>query len=309
MAKKTRRIAVCMAALLSAMSVPALAASSAPSSGNASMAQANEWRQIKFTPLSGSRSEKVVSTLYAGFLRRHPDASIQVAEVNLNDGHTVSLAVRFFSSATCRDNSSCTTNVLWYDGRAWREVWSRHVSRLMIGPVSPPYLVGPRSPTNNADGMRELKGDDGLIWRWLGAGRYYPVLGSIAEVWPRSKPASTVVSDFAKSLHPGYIVAPRDYVAAIPVDFGLMSGYIAVYHSGNQCGQIGCPFVVITGTPGHFQANGEGIFDEIGGTIPDKRWNAFAVQRDNHILDFYRYEGGRYILYASTSPTPHLPAP
>lgn len=311
MRKSSRRnfwfggVAACFATLLSAMPSPSVAASPE----QAPVQNHSEWRQVKFSPLAGSRSQKVVSTLYAGFLKLHPDASLQVAEVNLNDGRTVSLAVRFISPATCRGNDSCTTNILWHDGQSWHEIWSRHVSRLMIGPVSPPYMVGPRSPTNNADGMRELMSDDGLVWRWVGGGHYYPVLSSIAKVWPLPTPAPIPVADFAKSLHPDYIVDGHDAVKAIPVDFGLMTGYVAIYQSASMCGQIGCPFVVITGNPGHFQANGEGIIDTIGGTIPDKGWNAFAVQRGGEAFDFYRYEGGRYTLYASTSPMPHLPAP
>lgn len=304
-------MAVCLSSLLAMSAGSAHAASLAASPAGPAVGDsaADGWHQIKFEPVVGSRSQKVVSALYAGFLKRHPDASLQVAEVNLNGGRTISLAVRFFSPATCRGSDSCTTNILWHDGQQWQEVWSRHVSRLMIGPVSPPYMVGPRSATNNADGMRELKGDDGLVWRWVGAGHYYPVIGSIAKVWPRASVANTEVTAFAKSIHPDYISTPTDYVGAIPVDFGLMSGYVAIYHSANMCSQAGCPFVVITGSPGHFQANGEGVMDSIGGTIPDKGWNAFAVQRGGGTFDFYRYESGRYTLYASTSPTPHLPAP
>ncbi len=267
------------------------------------------WSRVKFVPLAGARSETLVRTLYSGFFKAHPDASLEVAEIDLDltpSRRVASLAVRFNSQATCRDGDSCTTNILWHNGKSWQEVWSKHTRVLWLGPVS---------PANEGGGyMREVSGDDKLVWRWINYRSYYPDLRSIAPLWPQPKPASPELAAFVKSLNaddPDFHIGADDTILAIPVNFGLMTGFIAIYQSIALCGQIGCPFVVVTGSPGHFQSNGRGFYDGLGGMLPatdGDGWRRFAVQQNNGLL-FYHYDRGAFTPYASTFPYPHLPAP
>lgn len=267
----------------------------------------NGWKKINFHDIAGTREANVVYELYKPFLKANPNVHLQTAVVRLSHdkNQNGSIVVRFVSEGTCTDaGDSCLTNVLWFDARTdnqhWREIWSRHTSTLWVGPVS---------PTQWGQGMYEIAGNDGLVWRWTGQNTYYPDLRSVATPWAPATQASASLVGYASDVHTDYVAGGQTTILNQTIKLNdVVNAHVLTYQNGKLCGQAGCPFIIVTGSPGTYSTIGEGIIDTLGGTLPANSrmaqslngWNSLVVQVAGSGLEFYRYNNGMYRPYMTT---------
>lgn len=254
------------------------------------------WKKVSFHDTVGSREEKIISDTYGKlpFFKRHPDVRLESSVVRLDNGKNGSIAIRFLSQGTCRADNSCLTTVIWHDDNpastGWKEVWTGRTSTLWIGP---------QSPTAAGAGMRELAGDDKIVWRWIGQPTYFPDPRSIAKPWGKPTIAGDKFTSFAKKVHPEYMAGnPSAFVqdTIVPIQ-GIMTAHLLTYINARVCGQVGCPFILAMGNnDSNFESIGEGIIADGGGSImnTENGYNTLVTQLGSTGLAFYSYEKGYY---------------
>ena len=247
------------------------------------------WKKVSFHETVGSREEKIISETYGKlpFFKKHPDVRLQSSVIRLDNGKNGSVAIKFISQGTCSLDNKCLTTVIWHDddpaSTGWKEVWTGKTSTLWLGPVSPNQFKWT---------MRELAGDDKVVWRWIGKDTYFPDLRSIATPWKPGTPANTSLTTFAKSEHPNYMgTSDKAYVEdrVVPIQ-GIITAHMLTYINMESCSEAGCPFILVMGDNlSNYTNIGEGIISDNGGTIPsvNNGYNTFVTQVGNTTLNFY----------------------